>query len=630
MHAVARLNSYAVKLERKYLEGKIPAPGSTLADLILSYLATIGTHHIFGVPGGAIEPLYNALARAARQNPVPVHAVIARHESGAAFMADGYTRETGRLGVCCSTTGPGATNLITGVSSAYADRIPMLVITAQTALPNFGRLGLQESSCDGVDTVSMMRSCTRYSSLVSHPNQLEKKLYKALNIAFSKPQGPVHLSIPVDVLNSSWVSQSITNLDNLVRSPEIIDNDRINSLCKELLHARKTVLFLGAGCRGAMKEIMQFAETAHIPIVTTPPAKSLVNAYHPLYRGVFGFAGHDSAQQALTDSEVDLVIAVGSRLSETSTHGWDDKALMNGRLVHIGECHEIFSNSPMAHLQILGSLRSIFTRLNAFYSEKVKAPEKNKNYISSGDILEFDRHRMHCANFAPPQLRITNSEGYNSNSAPIKPQRLMCELVKRFPENTRFVIDAGNSWAWSIHYLHPKNPGYYHIGMGFGAMTWAIGASIGMSIGAGNKPVVCITGDGSYLMSSQEITVAVQLKLPVIFVLLNDSALGMVKHGQRMGKGEAIGFELPEIDYAAVAISMGAQAFTIHGPNDFDLIDFNDILQADKPTLLNVYLDPEEPPPMGARMKVLDRRQSDRRDYHDRRLNKDINEPAEA
>jgi len=631
MHAVARSNNYAVKLEKKYLEGKIPAPGSTLADLILSYLATIGTHYIFGVPGGAIEPLFNALARASRQDPVPVHAVIARHETGAAFMADGYTRETGRLGVCCSTTGPGATNLITGVSSAFADRIPMLVITAQTALPNFGRLGLQESSCDGIDTVGMLRNCTRYSSLVSHPNQLEKKLYKALNIAFSKPQGPVHLSIPVDVLNSSWVSQSITNLDNLVRKPEIIDNSKIESLCDLLLHARKTVLFLGAGCRGAMKEIMQFAETSSIPIVTTPPAKSLVYAYHPLYRGVFGFAGHDSAQQALTDREVELVIAAGSRLSETSTHGWDAKALMNDRLVHIGECNEIFSNSPMARLQIMGSLKNIFSRLTRFYDEQMKNPAKSKNFQSSNDILKFDRHRMHCANYAPPQLQITNAAGYNSEAAPIKPQRLMCELVKRFPEDTRFVIDAGNSWAWSIHYLHPKIPGHYHIGMGFGSMTWAIGASIGMAIGAGRKPVVCITGDGSYLMSSQEITVAIQLKLPVIFILLNDSALGMVKHGQRMGKGESIGFELPEIDYAAIATNLGAQAYTVREPKDFDLIDIDAILHAGRPALLNVYVDPEEPPPMGARMKVLDRRQSERRDDSDRRHHTDkINEPAEA
>ena len=151
-----------------------------------------------------------------------------------------------------------------------------------------------------------------------------------------------------------------------------------------------------------------------------------------------------------------------------------------------------------------------------------------------------------------------------------------------------------------------------------------------MNIGVERKPVVCITGDGSYLMSSQEITVAVQLKLPVIFILLNDSALGMVKHGQRMGKGEAIGFELPEIDYAAMAVTTGAQTFTIRSPKDFDSINITDILQADKPTLFNVYIDAEEEPPMGGRMKVLDRRQSDRRDRPDRRYNNLVDETTEA
>jgi len=288
----------------------------------------------------------------------------------------------------------------------------------------------------------------------------------------------------------------------------------------------------------------------------------------------------------------------------------------------------------MARLQILGSIGNIFTRLTAFYTDQIKSRTITQNYLPANDVIDFNRHRVPCANIAPPQLWITNAEGYNSDAAPIKPQRLMCELVKRFPEDTRFVIDAGNSWAWSIHYLHPKSPGHYHIGMGFGAMAWAISAAIGiatgMNIGVERKPVVCITGDGSYLMSSQEITVAVQLKLPVIFILLNDSALGMVKHGQRMGKGEAIGFELPEIDYAAMAVTTGAQAFTIRGPKDFDSINITDILQADKPTLFNVYIDAEEEPPMGGRMKVLDRRQSDRRDRPDRRYNNLVDETTEA
>src|SRR3990167_63874 len=150
----------------------------TYADLLVAYLNQLKIDYVFGVPGGAIEPLFDALARSERKGGV--RAVVARHEAGAAFMADGYARETGRLGVCCATTGPGATNLLTGVASAYADNVPMLVITAQTPLPKFGRRALQDSSCSAIDIVGMFRHCTRYNSLVSHHEQLENKLIAAI------------------------------------------------------------------------------------------------------------------------------------------------------------------------------------------------------------------------------------------------------------------------------------------------------------------------------------------------------------------------------------------------------------------------------------------------------------------
>ncbi|MFK5892511.1 MAG: thiamine pyrophosphate-binding protein, partial [Pseudomonadota bacterium] len=223
----------------------------TLADLILAYLSSIKAEYIFGVPGGAIEPLYNALARSAREpdkeDHLSIKSVIARHEAGAAFMADGYARETGKLGVCCGTTGPGTTNLITGVASAYADRIPMLVITAQTALPNFGKRGLQESSSDGIDTVAMFENFTNYNTLISHPSQLEGKLFTALISAFHEPQGPVHISIPMDILSSRWDGKSTFKLCNLIRNPEIMDDESMDELCEILMEAKKIVLFLGGG-----------------------------------------------------------------------------------------------------------------------------------------------------------------------------------------------------------------------------------------------------------------------------------------------------------------------------------------------------------------------------------------------
>jgi len=583
----------------------------TLADLILAYLSSIKAEYIFGVPGGAIEPLYNALARSSREpednDKLSVKSVVARHEAGAAFMADGYARETGKLGVCCATTGPGTTNLITGVASAYADRVPMLVITAQTALPNFGKRGLQESSSDGIDTVAMFENFTNYNTLISHPGQLEGKLFTALISAFHEPQGPVHISIPMDILSSGWDGNSTFKLCNLLRNPEVMEDESMDALSETLIEAKKIVLFLGSGSREAMPAIMKFAEMANVPFVTTAGGKGCVDAYHPLNRGVFGFAGHDTARDTLLDEEVDVVLAIGSSLGEISTGGWDKDALMNHKLIHIEETAENFARSPMARLHVYGHLNTVFKNLihlfdTLIHSMEAVTPQEDQN-IARGV------HGDNIIACAPKHIKVDIPESYLLDSSPIKPQRLMGELVKSFPENSRFVIDAGNSWAWATHYLHPKQADNYRIGLGFGAMAWAIGAAVGTAFGAPKTPVVCITGDGSFLMSGQEITVALQHNLPVIYIILNDNSLGMVKHGQKLGGGEAIAFELPLIDYAAVARAMGVQAFTIKKPEDFLELDFSLICSTNGPTLIDVYIDGEEVPPMGSRMKVLDQRQ---------------------
>ena len=169
----------------------------TQSDLIVEYLEQFGVEYVFSIPGSPLGPLFDALARSARRGGPRL--ILARHEAGSAFIADGYARESGRIGVCCSTTGPGATNLITGVASAYAEQVPMLVITSQTRLPDFSRGGFQDSTRNGVDIMGMFEHCTRYNSMVTHPEQLEKKLAAALTAALGTPRGPVHLSIPIDI-----------------------------------------------------------------------------------------------------------------------------------------------------------------------------------------------------------------------------------------------------------------------------------------------------------------------------------------------------------------------------------------------------------------------------------------------
>lgn len=605
----------------------VTQPAFTYADLIVDYLGQIEVEYVFGIPGGAIEALFDALSRRgkgeiphsphhyqralerkqSRSAPGP-QIVVSRHEAGAAFMADGYARSTGKLGVCCSTTGPGATNLLTGVANAYVDRVPMLVITPQTALPSFGQRGFQESSSDLVDVVSMFDHCTRYSSLVSHPDQLEGKLFTALSTAFRRPRGPVHLSIPADILSLPVPNAAARfNVATLLREPVAVDDASYHALLNAVeatrVKGRGITIFVGEDCGEASTEILQFADLVGASIVTSPAGKRWIDAGHPRYCGVFGFAGHDSARRALTDDSVDLVLAVGTSFNELDTAGWDTQALLNDRLVHVASSVASFDRSPMAYLHVYGNLRALFGQLVAGLDAKYIA---YRNYSSTGYGAEATLPVQQIMDeLIPPNIDICDAEKLLSDELPIKPQRLMHELAKKCSANTRFVIDTGNSWSWATHYMHLKTSGRFYIAMGFGAMGWAIGAAIGIAFGNKKAPAVCITGDGAYLMSGQEITVAAEYNLPVIYVILNDRALGMVKHGQRMSKAEEIGVDLPVVDFAAMARSMGIKAYSVECWEDLADIDSDELSQLSGPLLLDIHIDGEEIPPMKSRLDVL-------------------------
>ena len=560
------------------------------ADLLVAYLEQIGVEYVFGVPGGAIEPLYNALARSARRGgPRPV---VARHETGAAFMADGYARETGRIGVCCATSGPGATNLITGVACAYENEIPMLVITGQPSLHLLGRGAMQESAgMGGIDTVAMFRTCTRYSALVSHPDQLERQLTNALLAAYQPTPGPVHLSIPVDVQRSLMKSGPAYDLAHLLLQPSAVDDAAVRKLQAQLAQAQRVVVLIGSGCGEAIDLVIELVERIGAVFVVTPDAKGFISPRHPSYRGVFGFAGHTSADAAMGDKGVDLILAIGTDISEFSSNGWDE-SLLNNRLVHIDSCEMHLMRSPMARLHVRGRIRPVLERvLRALRSDGTKE-------ISAGERRRFGK--------------ISVDEPFNSASAgaPIKPQYLMRELGRRSPPNTRFLVDTGNSIAWAIRHLEMHDHqasagGWIRLTMNFAPMGWAIGGAVGTALGNRAVPVVCITGDGSLLMNGQEMTVALTEKLCVVFVVLNDAALGMVKHGQRLAGAEQVGVELPKVDFRLLAESMGIPGHVIRTAEDFDDLDLDAILRHPGPTVLDVRVDKEEVPPMGLRIKIL-------------------------
>lgn len=579
-----------------------PSEPRILSDIVVDYLGQLGVEYVFGVPGGHIAPLYEALGRSERKGGP--RAILSRHESGAASMADAYARETGKIGVCCATTGPGATNLITGVASAYTDRIPLLVITGQTLLSRFGVGAFQESSPDWMDTARMFDSCTRYNTIVTHPKQLENKLVAALKTAFQSPPGPVHISVPVDVFRSPAPEQiAYPNFTELLTKPSsFVDLAALEELCQALYRVlskgRKVVLLIGHDCKGASQEIIAFAELINAAIMTTQDGKTCINAYHPLARGVFGFGGHKTAREALTDESVDLILAVGTSLAQWATSAWD-KALLNDKLVHIHHANIYFGRTPMAGLHLQGTIKTIFqelvVRLEAMQgSGKLNLP----TFVNSKPSFS-ENGSTQKPPYLPPQIEVQVPESYQSNSTPVKPQRLVYELTQHFPPETRFLIDTGNWLAWAIHYFFPHHPENYRSSAELAAMGWGIGGAVGTALAIPNTPVVCLTGDGSFLMNGQEITVAVAERLPVIFVILNDQSYGMVKHRHRQVVKDSLEFAIPPVDFSLMAKAMGATGYTICNPQDLEKLDYQGICTYPGPTVLDVHIDSEEIPPVG-------------------------------
>jgi acetolactate synthase-1/2/3 large subunit len=315
--------------------------------------------------------------------------------------------------------------------------------------------------------------------------------------------------------------------------------------------------------------------------------------------------------------------------------------LLNSRLIHVDSDTEYFRNSPMAQLHVLGDPTAIFQRVDTVV--RTEMTSRNNNPVPRNKARTVLQLISESTARPAPNCALDEPAEWNSDAIPIKPQRLMRELSRRLPPTTRFVADAGNATAWVIHYLEARNnrrlgvvrpqvsgpavieaacgaprpmeavterrrdrAGWLRVLTEFAPMGWAIGAAVGIASAKPECPVVCINGDGSYLMNGQEITVAAQLGLTVIFIVLNDAALGMVKHGQRLAGAERVAFELPVVDYAAMARSMGVAGHVIHGPEDFDALDMNAILNRQGPTLLDIRIDGEEVPPMDLRMQTLD------------------------
>jgi acetolactate synthase-1/2/3 large subunit len=551
---------------------ELPTPYS-LSDKLIRDLAERGITQYFGVPGGAIGPFFSALARQQRDEIIKV--IPMRSEAGAAFAADGYFRATGRLAVCVTTTGPGISNLVTAVTVASSDRIPMLILTPQSPLPRQGRGAFQDSSPDAIDFVSILGHCTRYSTAITHPAQVPYRLARALQLAQTAPFGPVHLSIPSEILAglpepeapSVWPAQ-------LSMSPPI-DELAVSALISQILESKRPVFYVGDDAGPDAHLLATLAQALGGHVVSSPAGKRWVSHRDRNYLGVVGFAGHLRAQNAIACA--DLIVAFGATFDEFSTNSWS--VFAGSQVIAVDRHASFVYRQPGAQL-VIAETGQIVRRLQ--------------------EILSINESKQRSKTFYPPSMpaRCT-SENL------VHPSDLMNWLNSKLPDDVAVHVDTGSSMAWATRDLSRVSPDTYRVAMGICSMCWAISAVIGAAVANGDR-VICVTGDGAMLMSSLELTVAYEHQLPITYIVLNDSSLGMVRHGQRLSGDESIATQIPSVRFDLLAQSCGVDSLRVESLAELEQVPPGWLGDSSGgPKLIDVKIDPSAVPPIGQRISAL-------------------------
>ncbi|MCL4458057.1 MAG: thiamine pyrophosphate-binding protein [Nitrospirae bacterium] len=560
----------------------------TAAELIIKCLEDHGVEYIFGIPGGALEPLNNALYKS------KIKVIVTKHEEGAAFMADGYARLSGKIGVCCGTSGPGATNLITGIASSYADSIPVLVLTGQVSTSVFGKGAVQEFTSEWLSIVDMFRSITKYSDMIINEKKTQEMVSRALRTALTGRTGPVHLNLPTDIMKRE-VSYKGGRIS--IGQAAVFDREGVKKAARLLLSAKRPVMIAGWGTvlSRADKELLELSEMMDIPVATSQKGKGIFNELHPLSLGVLGFAGSPIAKKYIMENSVDVMLAIGTSFNEWMTSGWDERLLPSVAKIQLDiDPDEIGKNYPVT-VGIVGDAKVVLREL--IYELKRQGKK-----ISVGDRRQREAKRLK-KKFA----LIDRQELIRSGGMPYKPQRLMKDLMDSLPENAIYFADNGNSMAWAIRYINILEPYSFYVPLGFASMGYAVASPVGAKLASPERPVITLVGDGGFLMNGMEVATASNYKIPVIWVIMNNSMLGMVYHARKLASlPEGIPSRFKRVDFVKIAEGLGARGIRITKPGKINRKMINDIISSGVPTVLDVIIDPEEVPPIHSRIKTLD------------------------
>lgn len=533
---------------------------------VLHFLKRGGVKYIFGIPAGSVNAFFDELYDMKELTPI-----IVKHEGAASYMAASYAKYMNGLSVCIASSGPGATNLVSGCANAMREHLPILFLTGAVPVPTVGMNASQELHAEPI-----FRSITKYSVTVNNSKDLLSEVAKAVEIAISGVPGPVHIAMPIDVQLDQVDLANIPPYP--IREPIYPDMNTIKQASIAMISGKSGYIFVGQGVRGSVSALLEVAEMLQWPIIVTPQGKGLIPDDHSLFAGIYGFAGHESASKLINEGDGGVILIVGSSLGETATNNWNESLTKDRVVIQLDFDSTVFHRKYTVDIPILGDIDLSLLYLNEYLKDLGMKKDTEKQAEKS---------------------TYTSAKEYVS-------QDVLLKLQEHLPTSTRYTIDIGEFMAYVVHYMSVKEQDTFDINIHYGAMGHGIGAAFGSKLAEPDRPVVCITGDGCFFMHGMEMLTAKEYKLPILFVIMNNARLGMVYHGHTLQYKRAHPrFEQQAVNITAMAEALGIPSVRVESMEDINKYIINHLLSFDGPSILEISLVDDNPPPMGNRVKFL-------------------------
>ncbi len=529
------------------------------SKIIVECLLEQGVDTVFGYPGGAILNLYDELYK----NQDKIRHILTSHEQGASHAADGYARASGKVGVCLATSGPGATNLVTGIASAYMDSIPMVAITC-----NVGNNLLGKDSFQEVDISGIVMPVTKYSFIVKDGNKLADTIRRAFKIAVTGRPGPVLIDITKDVTGESF-EYEYKEPEKVSPKADISEEDILNAVSL-IRGAKKPYILVGGGVilSNASEELRTFVSKTDAPVADTLMGKGAFDGSDPKYTGMVGMHGTKTSNLGIT--ECDLLIVIGARFSDRVI-GNAKKFARNAKILHIDVDAAEISKNIKAHYSLIGDARLILRKLNARL-----------------DPLHHDEWIAHIERLKDMYPIRTNKKGLTG-------EYIIETIDKKTEDDTVICTEVGQHQMWAAQFYKFTHPRTFITSGGLGTMGYGLGAAIGAKVAKPDKTVINIAGDGCFRMNMNEIATATRYDIPIIQVVINNHVLGMVRQWQNLFYGKRYSQTIlrDKVDFVKLAEAMGARAKKVTTKEEFDAA-FDEALKSEITYVIDCEIDSDE------------------------------------